>query len=118
MGVRKFDQGLNLPPHLMGNRPLDRDKLSMVPRDAAARAAHLALFQLQDIMVPEEQVLGVGVLFAAMCLRCGVDPSDLFSMGKRVLLAPEDGDRPTDNSLQSLRDFLGARVLAKEVTIG
>ncbi|WP_269929976.1 hypothetical protein [Aminobacter sp. HY435] len=90
----------------------------MVPRDAAARAAHLALFQLQDIMVPEEQVLGVGVLFAAMCLRCGLEPSALFGMGRKVLLAPEDGDRPTDDSLQSLRDFLGARVMAKEVTIG
>jgi hypothetical protein len=107
-----------LPPDLMGHRALDRDKLSMVARDAAARAGHLALFQLQDIESPEEQALGVGVLFAAMCLACGLDPSDLHGMGKRVILASAEGDAPTDNALQSLRDFIGARVMAREVVIG
>lgn len=118
MQVRKHDAGMALPPKLRGYRELDRDKLSMVPRKAAADAATLALFQLQDIMVPEEQVLGVGVLFATMCLRCGLDPSDLHAMAKRVLNAPDEGDVPTSNSLQVLRDFVGARIMNKEVTIG
>lgn len=118
MGVRKFDGGLTSPRNMMGYRPLDRDKLAMVPRDAAARAAHLALFQLQDIADPEEQTLGVAVLFAAMCLRTYTDPASLYAMGTRVLTAPAEGDRPTDDALQSLRDFIGAKVLAKEVTIG
>jgi len=118
MPVRKFDNGIPVPRDLMGRRRLDRDKLAMVPRIAATRAAHLALFQLQDITDPEEQVLGAGVLFAAVCLACGLDARELHDMGRKVILAPAEGDAETDNSLVSLRDFIGARVMAREVTIG
>lgn len=118
MLVRKFDHGHQIPKHLLGKRPVDRDKLAMVPRDGATRVAHEALFPIQDWESPEEQVMGVGVLFAALCLRCGIDPYDLHQMGMKVLTAPDEGDHVTGNSLQVLRDFIGARIMAKEVTIG
>lgn len=117
MGVRQFDDNLALPPNLLGKRPLDRDKLALLPRSDCAHAAHLALFQLQD-KGPEEQVMGAAVLFAALCMACGLDADDMYQMGKRVLTVPNDMDRHTDNSLQTLRDFIGARVMAREVTIG
>lgn len=118
MGVRKFDGGHEVPPHLMGTRALDRDKLAMVPRLHALRVAHEALFPIQDWDGgPEEQVLGVGILFATMCLKTGLDPEDLYRMGKRVLLAPAEGDHVTDNMGQVLKDFLGARIMQQEVTV-
>lgn len=107
---------LDLGSDFITKHPADRDKVAMVPRYQAAHAAHLALFQLQK-MRPEEIVMGASVLFAALALRTGMDPHDLYGMGKKVLTAPEDGDRPTDNALQSLRDFIGARVMGKEVTV-
>ncbi len=96
-------------------RPLDSDKLAMVPRDKATSAAHLSLFQVQDLP-PEEAVLGTAVLYRVLCERSGKDPEDLYRMAGRVLDAPEDGDRPTDNSLQSLKDFAGARIMGQAVS--
>lgn len=114
----KHDQGAQLPPHLVGQRPIDRDKLAMTPRHKAADAAQLAYFQLQDIMVPEEQVMGVAILFAAMCLKANITPSELHNMGKRILLAQNTAeDGVTSNSLQVLQDMLGARIMAREVTV-
>lgn len=101
---------------LTTSNPLDKDKLSMVPRETAARLALLALHQMQDEF-PEEVILGVSTLFAAFTLRCGLDPQDLHHKGLRVLQAPEEGDRPTDATIQVLRDFAGARLMGKEVTI-
>lgn len=114
----RHDQGAATPPHLVNHRQIDRDKLAMTPRHKAADAANLAYFQLQDIMVPEEQVMGVAVLFAAMCLKANITASELHNMGKRVLLShgkAEDG--PSSNSLQVLQDMLGARIMAREVTV-
>lgn len=108
----------DLPNGLVGDNPLDRDKLYMVSRFNAARVAQAALFPIQQQESPEELVMGVGVLFAAVCLRAGIDPSDLFEAGKRVLTVPFDGDKMGSDSLQSLKDFVGLRILAKEVTIG
>lgn len=118
MGVRKFDGGHEVPPHLRGKCRLDRDKLSLTPRLHALNVAHEALFPIQDWDGgPEEQTLGVGVLFAAVCLKTGLDPRDLHQMGLRVLLAPDEGDHVTGNSAQVLKDFLGARIMAQEVSI-
>lgn len=98
------------------SRPFDRDKFHMVPRIQAAAAAQLALFQVQD-EEPEVMALGVAVLFAALSARTGMDPHDLFTAGHRVLHGHDFGDRKTNDSLQSLRDFAGLRVAGKEVTI-
>lgn len=121
--VRKYDHNLTVPKDLMGMRPLDRDKLAAVSRQRAADAAQLALFQLQDIHLDsrdgvEVQVMGVGILFAVMCQRCGLQPSSLYDMATRLLDAPDEFDATTSNSLQVLKDFIAARVMAKEVSIG
>ena len=117
MKVRKHDDGFDLGYKLATKTPLDKDKLYMVPRDEAVSLAHLTLFQLQT-KTPEEIVMGASLLFATVCETCGLDPEDMFNMGKRVLYSPDDGDRPTNNSLQSLKDFMGGRVLGREVTVG
>lgn len=101
---------------LVTKHPLDKDRLSMVPRDKAANAAFLALHQLQSLD-PEEMVLGAGVLFATLAMRCGLDPEQLHTMSRKVIFAPDEGDHITGGSLQVLRDFAGARILGKEVTI-
>lgn len=117
-GVRKFDHGHAIPPQLKGRIKLDRDRLAMVPRLHAMNVAMTALFPIQDWEGgPEEMVLGMGTLFAALCLKTGCDPKDLHDMGKRVLLAPVDGDHVTENSAQVLKDFLGARIMQQEVSI-
>lgn len=107
----------NLPDQYLAKRPFEKLRLAMVPRSAAADAAHLALFQLQDITEPETQVLGIAVLFAAVAARLHVDPSELHGMGMAVLKERADGDVVTSNSLQVLRDFAAIRYLGEQVTI-
>lgn len=102
---------------LKADRPLDRDKINMVPRGTAATVAHEALFPIQERR-PEQMLMGVATLFAAMCRRCRVDPQDMHVKGLRVLDAPEDGDRATDAQVQVLRDLIGAKVMGEEVTLG
>lgn len=96
-------------------RKLDRDKLSMVPREQAADAAHLALHGIQDES-PEVLTLGVAVLFHAVVTKANLDPETLFKMGGKVL-RDADYSIKTNNSLQSLRDFASIRVLGRETTI-
>jgi hypothetical protein len=88
----------------------------MVPRSKAASAAHLALFQLQDIKSPEEQMLGVAVLFAAFCNRMQLDPQELHTMAMRVITAPDEGAVDTNNNMQVLRDFAAIRLLGEQTT--
>lgn len=95
--------------------PLDRDKLSMVPRHQAADAAFLALDAIQEEQ-PEVMMMGAGVLFAALTQRTGLDPYALYQMGQKVL-TDEDFHRKTNASLQSLRDFAGLRIMGQEVSI-
>jgi hypothetical protein len=110
--VKLFDNGHALTPIA---RPLDRDKLFMLSRGTAADAAQLALFQLQ-MLSPEECMAGAAVLFAVLAKRCGIDPQELHEMGRRVLMAPTDGDVPATNSLEALRDFAGLRLMGDNVT--
>lgn len=97
-------------------RPLDRTKLAMVSRIDAADAAHGALFPIQD-EPPELVIAGIAVLFATLVQRCGLDPEDTFRLGDRIVREREAEDR-TNESLQSLRDFAGLRLLGQEVTVG
>lgn len=114
----KHDQGAQFPKHLLGHRAIDRDKLAMTPRHKAVDAAMLAYFQLQDIKEPEEQVMGAAILFMSVCLKANIDPSELGSMAKRVMFAQSRAeDAATSNSMQVLFDMLGARILAREVTV-
>lgn len=105
-----------LPESYLGSRALDKTKLAMVPRSEAASAAHLALFQLQDIPEPETQMLGISVLFAAFAHRMQLNPEELHNMGLAVLKARDEGDVPTGNSLQVLRDFAAIRLMGVDTT--
>ncbi len=96
--------------------PLNKDRLSMVPRHQAADAAQLALFGVQDER-PEVMLLGVAVLFATLCSRCGLDPEEMHTMGRSVLFAREDFHAQTNNSLSALRSFAGLRVMGQQDTI-
>lgn len=101
--------------------PLDRDRLHMVPRTLAAKAAHEALFSIQDLR-PDVLVAGVAVLFAALVARCGMDPQEMHLLGLRILRDPDEqlgGDKRNNASLQSLRDFAGIRIMGeRNVSIG
>lgn len=93
-------------------RPLDRDRLSMVNRDQAVLAAQSALDGVQRF-TPEQMVAGVSILFAAVCRRCGLDPQTEHKRGMR-LLAPIPGHDKDNKSLQSLQDFAGIRIMGEE----
>lgn len=96
------------------SRPLNKDILAMLPRRRLADTAHEALFPIQSKR-PEEMVGGVAVLFAAICQRCRLDPEDLYRMGLKVLRDPDQlgGDRGSNGSLQSLKDFAGIRIMGE-----
>lgn len=97
------------------SRPLNKDALAMVPRRRAADAAHEALFPVQS-KPPEIMVAGVAVLFAAVAQRCGLDPEELHRLGRKILRDPDEqlgGDRGSNQSLQSLRDFCGIRIMGE-----
>jgi hypothetical protein len=118
MGIRKFDHGHDIPAQLKGRTKLDRDKLAMVPRLHAVNVAMEALFPIQDWDGgPEEQVAGVAVLFACLCMKTGLDHAELHNIGKRIINAPAEGAHATENSVQVLKDFLGARIMQQEVSV-
>jgi hypothetical protein len=94
---------------------IDRTRLLMLPRNAAADAANLALFQLQD-KTPEEQVMGAAVLFATFCEALGLDPQETHAMGLRVLKAPSTDDHVAGHNLQALRDFASIRVGGRDTS--
>lgn len=96
-------------------RGLDKDRMWMLPRNLAADTAHEALFPIQS-KTPEEQLMGVAVLFAALCQRCGVEPDVMHSVGLKVLRA-QDYHKHANASLEALRDFAGLRIMGEEVTI-
>ncbi len=103
-------------PSAPTRQPLNKDRLAMVPRRQAADAAQLALFGVQDER-PEVMLLGVAVLFAALCSRCGLDPEEMHTMGRSVLMAREDFHKQTNDSLSALRSFAGLRVMGHQDTI-
>lgn len=92
-------------------RPLDRDRLAMVSRTEAAHAAHAALSALQD-KSPELMMAGAELLFATLCKRCRLDPHDEYLRGLK-LLTPQPGFRKDNDSLQSLQDFAGIRIMGE-----
>lgn len=99
----------------MRSRPLDKDRLYMLPREDAITAAHLALDTLQRLS-PEEMMAGMAVLFYSTCNRCGVDPADMHTMGRRVVTHQAHHDK-ANKALQSLRDFAGLRIAGQDVVI-
>lgn len=90
------------------SRPFDYHTMTMLPRQVAADAAHAALDGVQQ-RSPEEIVLGVALLFAAISRRVGVDPAQVYAMATRVL-DHEPHHRRANDSLQSLQDFAGIRI--------
>lgn len=89
-------------------RPFDYHTMTQLPRQSAADSAILALDAVQRLE-PEAQMLGVAVLFAAMCHRVGVNPSDMHTMGSRVLRY-EPLHRRANDSIQALQDYAGLRI--------
>lgn len=99
---------------LIGERPVDRYRLAMVPRLEATRAAHATMFPLQQMDNPEAIVMGVAVMFNALCRRCALSPEALYEMAARVIDAPPEGDHVTDDSLVALQTFVAAKLAAYE----
>jgi hypothetical protein len=96
-------------------RPFDYHTMTQLPRLKAVDSAHRALDGVQRD-TPEEMMLGVAVLFAALCQRCQVSPHEMHQMGLRVI-AYSPFDKTANRSLEALRDFAGLRVLGKETTL-
>ncbi len=99
--------------------PLNADALAMVERWEAARCAHAALDPIQGEL-PEAMVMGAAVLFAALVRRCMLNPHSLYQMGNKVLEADQydnwTGHKKTNDSLRSLQDFAGLRIMGEKGT--
>lgn len=93
-------------------RPLSKDRLAMLPRGTAARAAHQALNGLQR-EPPEVMVAGAALLFAAIVNRCGLDPQEMHHLGLRMM-RDQEAHKLDNDSLQSLRDFAGIRIMGEK----
>jgi hypothetical protein len=98
-------------------RPINRDRLLMIPRDQAAVAAHALLHPVQGL-TPEQQVAGAAVLFAAICARIGEDPQALYQLGNRIL-RDENFHVKGNVQMQVLRDYAGIVIKGdRNVSIG
>lgn len=104
-----------MPHPIPGLPPLDPFALGMVPRQTAADTAHTALSAIAGER-PEALVMGASVLFAALCLRCGLEPEEMFGRGRQVLMSPQDYHKRQNDSLQSLQDFAAVVVAGRETT--
>lgn len=111
---KQHDPGTGLPSSYL-SRPLDRDKMNLLPRNEIIDMAHLAFFQMQDTD-PEVQALGVAVLFTVCMKVSGLDPEDMVNRANRVLNAPYHGDHKTSASLQSLKDLLSIRMMGRDTS--
>ena len=96
------------------SRPLDRDRLHMLPRDIAIRDAH-NLLRPANQLDPEDMVAAIAVLFATVCSRVQIDPEEAHTLGLRMLRDQQHHDK-ANKLLQSLRDFAGLRIAGQEVT--
>lgn len=93
---------------LEAGKPYDHMAASTMGRQRAADAAHLCLDALQN-MDAEDVVMGSAVLFAALCKQLGLNPEELHGMASKVLRY-EPNHRRTNDSVQSLLDFIRLRI--------
>lgn len=93
------------------SRPLDRDRLSMVPRELAVMAAHKSLAEMKTDH-PEVTMAGIALLFATLIMRTGLDAQNMHQMGLR-LLRDVPGYRKDNMALQSLQDYAGIRIMGE-----
>lgn len=85
----------------------DRDRLNMVPRDAAMTKAFEMLNAVQGEKM-ELQVAAVSALFAAYTSRLRLDPYGAFHLGQKIQ-RPERFHREANNQQDALEDFIGLR---------
>lgn len=88
---------------------LDTTQLQMVSRDRVAAVVH-GLLHGANHERPPELTAGVAVLFAAMAERVGMDPEELYRLGRRILHAHDPHHDKPNIQLEALRDFAGLRV--------
>jgi hypothetical protein len=92
----------------MTSKPIDKDKLYMMPRSEAVDAALEVISALQR-RTPEQIVAGLGLAFACVAHRSLLDPQEVHRIGAAIL---EDRlyEGRDNMRLQSLRDFAGIRI--------
>lgn len=88
---------------------INRDALFMVPRGEVASVAHEALFPINHLK-GEKLAAGVALLFAAVASRIGMDPEELYRLGRRILTEPYPHHRHSTSQLDALQDFAGLRI--------
>lgn len=84
---------------------LNRDKLFMVTREAAANGAHLALNPIQDLP-PHEQLASVAVLYYVLAHRNIIDGHELYALGEK-LIRPQRDHKTANIQVEALQDFAG-----------
>lgn len=109
--IRHTSQGVEL------GAGFELTRMAMLPRGKVASAAHLALFQLQDLS-SEEQVLGAALLSLTLCRSLGLSPHDVLEMARNVLYARTAKDDPiANNDLEALRDYAGIRLEGRDTSV-
>lgn len=85
---------------------MNRDRLNSVPYFAATTGAFAALDGIQS-MPAEQQIAGVALLFAEMCVGIGLDPSELLNQSARRALVALNSDGLTHRTeMRSLKAYV------------
>lgn len=93
---------------------INHDRISMASRNKVSEVAYRALDAIQNEQ-PEIQVFAATVLFAAICQRLMVSPSDLHSKALRML-NPEPFDRSGNERYRALVDYAGGVLIDQPAT--
>lgn len=93
---------------------IDSLALQMVSRDEVAHVAHAMLFPANHHK-GELLVAGAAVLFAVMAERSGLDPHDLYSLGRKILTDPSQFHHQANVQMEALRDFACLRANANPI---
>lgn len=88
---------------------IDRTQLHMVSRDDVARVAHSLLYPANHERGPL-LAAGMALLFAAVSERTGMDPQELYLLGRRILREPYPNHFQSNVQMDALRDFAGLRI--------
>jgi hypothetical protein len=97
------------------NRPLNRDRLMLVPRDTAMKGALSLLDRIQD-EAPETAMAAAAVLFAAFCKRCRIDAQEAHRLALRML-TPEPFHQKANIQSEVVEDFAGLRMAGQAINL-
>ena len=91
----------------------DKDRLHLVPRNEAAKAAFAMLDKVQDEM-PELAIAATALVFATLCQRLRLDPHDIHQLGMKMLRHDPHNDK-ANAQIEGMQDLAKQQWEGKEL---